>query len=183
MINNFKTFFLNSNRYFFYNFLIELFETIKLHSLFEASMLPLTVSSLMRSQEEQFFINGNLPEFHLADIPDIWIGLSGSQHAILVLFPLSLSLLKRPLSSTRSRRCSPDKDQDGHFRWVDKTEVTFSNYGPGWPRNTDNIWDCGQIFTGETGNTGARLRGPSESSQLLLRVQGTTTACGKPATA
>lgn len=53
-------------------------------------MLPLTVSSLMRSQEEQFFINGNLPEFHLADIPDIWIGLSGSQHAILVLFPLSL---------------------------------------------------------------------------------------------
>lgn len=54
-------------------------------------MLPLTVSSLMRSQEEQFFINGNLPEFHLVDIPDIWIGLSGSQHAILVLFPLSLS--------------------------------------------------------------------------------------------
>lgn len=43
----------------------------------------------------------------------------------------------------------PDKDQDGHFKWVDKTEITFSNYGAGWPRNTENFWDCGQIFTGE----------------------------------
>lgn len=42
----------------------------------------------MRSQEEQFFINGKLPDFHQVDIPDIWIGLSGSQHATLVLFPL-----------------------------------------------------------------------------------------------
>ncbi|XP_049459415.1 macrophage mannose receptor 1 [Epinephelus fuscoguttatus] len=72
---------------------------------------------IINSQEEQFFINGNLPDFHHIDIPDIWIGLS-------------------------------DKDQDGHFKWVDKTEVTFSNYGPGWPRNTEHFWDCGQIFTG-----------------------------------
>uniref|UniRef100_A0A674MZJ4 C-type lectin domain-containing protein n=1 Tax=Takifugu rubripes TaxID=31033 RepID=A0A674MZJ4_TAKRU len=35
--------------------------------------LPLTVSSLMCSQEEQFFINGKLPDFHQVDIPDIWI--------------------------------------------------------------------------------------------------------------
>ncbi|KAF7670463.1 hypothetical protein LDENG_00124860, partial [Lucifuga dentata] len=72
---------------------------------------------IINSQEEQFFINGKLPDFHQVDIPDIWIGLS-------------------------------DKDQDGVFRWVDKTAISFSNYGPGWPRNTENIWDCGQIFTG-----------------------------------
>ncbi|XP_029941424.1 macrophage mannose receptor 1-like [Salarias fasciatus] len=41
-----------------------------------------------------------------------------------------------------------DKDKDGTFQWVDKSKVTFSNYGPGWPRNTANFWDCGQIFTG-----------------------------------
>lgn len=42
----------------------------------------------------------------------------------------------------------PDKDQDGDFKWVDKSPIQFSNYGPGWPRNTANFWDCGQIFTG-----------------------------------
>lgn len=31
----------------------------------------------MCSQEEQYFINGKLPDFHQVDIPDIWIGLSG----------------------------------------------------------------------------------------------------------
>ncbi|XP_005917437.1 macrophage mannose receptor 1 [Haplochromis burtoni] len=72
---------------------------------------------IINSQEEQYFINGKLPDFHQVDIPDMWIGLS-------------------------------DKDQDGHFKWVDKTEITFSNYGAGWPRNTENFWDCGQIFTG-----------------------------------
>lgn len=57
-------------------------------------------------------------------------------------------------------RASTDKDQDGHFRWVDKTEVTFSNYGPGWPQNTANIWDCGQIFTGgKHTNAGPSARG------------------------
>ncbi|XP_074546917.1 uncharacterized protein LOC141805663 [Halichoeres trimaculatus] len=72
---------------------------------------------IINSQEEQFFINGRLPDFHQVDIPDIWLGLS-------------------------------DKDQDGHFRWVDKTDITFSNYGSGWPQNTVGVWDCGQIFTG-----------------------------------
>ncbi|XP_026210251.1 C-type mannose receptor 2, partial [Anabas testudineus] len=72
---------------------------------------------IINSQEEQFFINGNLPDFHHVDIPDIWIGLS-------------------------------DKDKDGVFKWVDKTPVTFSNYGSGWPKNTIDVWDCGQIFTG-----------------------------------
>ncbi|KAM4528248.1 uncharacterized protein PAE49_000185 [Odontesthes bonariensis] len=72
---------------------------------------------IVNSQEEQFFINSKLPDFHQVDIPDIWIGLS-------------------------------DMDQDGSFRWVDKTEVKFSNYGAGWPKNTANTWDCGQIFTG-----------------------------------
>ncbi|XP_026154124.1 macrophage mannose receptor 1 isoform X2 [Mastacembelus armatus] len=72
---------------------------------------------IINSQEEQFFINGYLPDFHQVDIPDIWIGLS-------------------------------DKDQDGNFKWVDRTDIQFSNYGPGWPRNTVGLWDCGQIFTG-----------------------------------
>ncbi|XP_068609207.1 uncharacterized protein [Brachionichthys hirsutus] len=72
---------------------------------------------IIDSPEEQYFINGKLPDFHHVDIPDIWIGLS-------------------------------DKDQDGEFRWVDKSEVTFSNYGSGSPRNTPNMVDCGQIFTG-----------------------------------
>ncbi|CAG5867752.1 unnamed protein product [Menidia menidia] len=72
---------------------------------------------IINSQEEQFFINSKLPDFHNADVPDLWIGLS-------------------------------DMDQDGAFRWVDKSEVTFSNYGAGWPKNTANMWDCGQIFTG-----------------------------------
>uniref|UniRef100_A0A3P9LRE2 C-type lectin domain-containing protein n=1 Tax=Oryzias latipes TaxID=8090 RepID=A0A3P9LRE2_ORYLA len=39
---------------------------------------------------------------------------------------------------------------DGVFKWVDKTDTTFSNYGPGWPRNTEGSWDCGQIFTGRS---------------------------------
>ncbi|XP_068430349.1 uncharacterized protein [Clinocottus analis] len=72
---------------------------------------------IINSQEEQFFINGNLPDFHQVDVPDIWIGLS-------------------------------DKDQDGDFKWVDKSPVTFSNYGPSWPKNTAGTWDCGQIYTG-----------------------------------
>lgn len=72
---------------------------------------------IINSQEEQFYINGFLPDFHQVDIPDIWIGLS-------------------------------DKDQDGSFRWVDKSEIKFSNYASGFPRNTENFWDCGQIFTG-----------------------------------
>ncbi|TNN53351.1 Macrophage mannose receptor 1 [Liparis tanakae] len=72
---------------------------------------------IINSQEEQFFINGKLPDFHLVDVPDIWIGLS-------------------------------DKDQDGEFKWTDKSPITFSNYGPSWPQNTADTWDCGQIYTG-----------------------------------
>lgn len=46
-------------------------------------MFSLTVSALMLvcSQEEQFYINGNLPDFHQVNVPDIWIGLSGTSHA------------------------------------------------------------------------------------------------------
>nr|XP_020506487.1 macrophage mannose receptor 1-like [Labrus bergylta] len=83
---------------------------------------------IINSQEEQFFINGKLPDFHQVDIPDIWLGLS-------------------------------DKDQDGDFRWVDKTQITFSNYGPGWPQNTANVWDCGQIFTDSHCDSGYLLYG------------------------
>ncbi|XP_071751059.2 uncharacterized protein LOC139908314 [Centroberyx gerrardi] len=72
---------------------------------------------IIKSPEEQYYINGQLPDFHQVDIPDIWIGLS-------------------------------DKDQDNKFTWVDKTETTFTNWGSGWPQNTVNAWDCGQIFTG-----------------------------------
>ncbi|KAK5879066.1 hypothetical protein CesoFtcFv8_024411 [Champsocephalus esox] len=72
---------------------------------------------IINNQDEQFYINGKLPDFHQVEIPDLWIGLS-------------------------------DKDQDGAFKWVDKSLVTFSNYLPGWPKNTVATWDCGQIFTG-----------------------------------
>lgn len=41
-----------------------------------------------------------------------------------------------------------DMYQDGDFKWTDKSKITFSNYGTGWPRNTENTWDCGQIYTG-----------------------------------
>lgn len=34
----------------------------------------------MCSQEEQHYINGLLPNFHQAAVPDIWIGLSGTRH-------------------------------------------------------------------------------------------------------
>lgn len=43
----------------------------------------------------------------------------------------------------------PDKDQDGTFRWVDKTAVEFSNWSPNFPQNTADQWDCGQIYTGK----------------------------------
>lgn len=59
-------------------------------------------------------------------------------------------------------------DQDGHFRWVDKTEVKFSNYGPGWPHNTANIWDCGQIFTGENPKRGAEVASQPEPTELSV---------------
>lgn len=42
----------------------------------------------------------------------------------------------------------PDMYKDGEFKWVDKSAITFTNYGPGWPTNTVDAWDCGQIFTG-----------------------------------
>lgn len=44
---------------------------------------------------------------------------------------------------------SSDKDQDGNFQWVDKTHVEFSNWRENFPQNTANMWDCGQIYTGE----------------------------------
>lgn len=40
------------------------------------------------SEEEQFFINAQLPDFHLVDVPDLWIGISGEwsiEHNILLL--------------------------------------------------------------------------------------------------
>lgn len=40
------------------------------------------VSFLVCSQEEQFYINGKLPDFHQVDVPDVWIGLSGTLHAV-----------------------------------------------------------------------------------------------------
>jgi len=49
---------------------------------------------------------------------------------------------------------SPDKDQDGEFKWIDKSPITFSNYGPNWPQNTADSWDCGQIYTGRNGHSG-----------------------------
>jgi len=108
----------------------------------------------MHSQEEQFFINAKLPDFHHVDIPDIWIGLSGTLQTRF-WWPFWNYWTILPHLWTQSKglhfSClSPDKDQDGSFRWVDKTEVKFSNYGDGWPKNTADTWDCGQIFTGGT---------------------------------
>ncbi|CAL8384873.1 unnamed protein product [Gadus morhua 'NCC'] len=72
---------------------------------------------IINSQEEQYYINGFLPDLHHIDIPDLWIGLS-------------------------------DKETDGTWAWVDRSPLTLTNWGPGSPRNTDKVWDCGQIFTG-----------------------------------
>lgn len=86
----------------------------------------------IKNQEEQYYINGQLPDFHQVDVPDIWIGLS-------------------------------DKDQDGNFQWVDKTALQFTNWKPGYPKDTTSMWDCGQIYTGnyngkwETTNCNKRL--------------------------
>ncbi|XP_062340567.1 macrophage mannose receptor 1 [Osmerus eperlanus] len=71
----------------------------------------------VKSQDEQYFLNSRLPDFHQTDVPDVWIGVS-------------------------------DKDQDGTFQWVDKNPITIPNWSPGFPKNTANLWDCGQIFTG-----------------------------------
>lgn len=93
----------------------------------------------------------------------------------LAFFPLY------PHVRFHERSSLTDKDQDGHFRWVDKSEVTYSNYGPGWPQNTANIWDCGQIFTG--GNAPSVRGGRNPKTEVLFRFQGITTACGKRPTA
>lgn len=111
------------------------------------------------SQDEQFFINGYLPDFHQVDIPDIWIGLSGTlqtirfnvycERTLKKILSWQMWLLKTPFLLIFLFVMLPDKDQDGKFKWVDKSDITFSNYGPGWPRNTAGLWDCGQIFTGK----------------------------------
>uniref|UniRef100_A0AAY5ECJ7 C-type lectin domain-containing protein n=1 Tax=Electrophorus electricus TaxID=8005 RepID=A0AAY5ECJ7_ELEEL len=44
---------------------------------------------------------------------------------------------------------STDKGQDGVFKWVDNTDIQFSNWSPNFPRNTEKFWDCGQIYTGK----------------------------------
>ncbi|XP_062410864.1 macrophage mannose receptor 1-like [Sardina pilchardus] len=41
-----------------------------------------------------------------------------------------------------------DKDQDGNLQWVDKTSVEYSNWRSGFPVYTEDMWDCGQIYTG-----------------------------------
>ncbi|KAL0965895.1 hypothetical protein UPYG_G00287370 [Umbra pygmaea] len=42
-----------------------------------------------------------------------------------------------------------DKDKDGTFKWVDNTDIPISNWKSGYPMNTVNLWDCGQIYTGD----------------------------------
>ncbi|XP_036384637.1 C-type mannose receptor 2 [Megalops cyprinoides] len=34
----------------------------------------------IKSEEEQFFINAQLPDLHQVDVPDVWIGVSGNYH-------------------------------------------------------------------------------------------------------
>ncbi|KAJ8338950.1 hypothetical protein SKAU_G00357360 [Synaphobranchus kaupii] len=45
------------------------------------------------------------------------------------------------------KRGLDNKDQDGTFQWVDKTAISYSNWNANFPRNTQTIWDCGQIYT------------------------------------
>ncbi|KAJ8402327.1 hypothetical protein AAFF_G00368160 [Aldrovandia affinis] len=71
----------------------------------------------IKSAEEQFFVNAQLPDLHQSSVPDVWIGVS-------------------------------DKDHDGTFQWVDKTPITYANWNPNFPQDTDQYWDCGQIYTG-----------------------------------
>lgn len=106
------------------------------------------------SQEEQFYINGQLPDFHQLEVPDVWIGLSGELSVEIVHVNLS-NQWKYTLNTRReSIVCvvSSDKDQDGNFQWVDKTHLEFSNWRANFPQNTANMWDCGQIYTGEEEN-------------------------------
>nr|XP_015217385.1 PREDICTED: macrophage mannose receptor 1-like [Lepisosteus oculatus] len=81
---------------------------------FNLGALLLTI----KSEQEQFYINGFLPDLQQVEVPDIWIGLS-------------------------------DKETDGTFQWEDKKPVTFQNWAPSHPHNTANMWDCGQIYTGD----------------------------------
>ncbi|XP_035247102.1 macrophage mannose receptor 1 [Anguilla anguilla] len=71
----------------------------------------------IKSEEEQFFINAQLPDLHQVDVPDVWIGIS-------------------------------DKNQDGTFQWADNDAISYTNWNLNFPRNTQNVWDCGQIYTG-----------------------------------
>uniref|UniRef100_A0AAQ5Z2R9 C-type lectin domain-containing protein n=1 Tax=Amphiprion ocellaris TaxID=80972 RepID=A0AAQ5Z2R9_AMPOC len=47
-----------------------------------------------------------------------------------MLFPLTLWIIMLP-----------DMYEDGVFKWVDKSAIQFSNYGSGWPKNTEKMWD------------------------------------------
>lgn len=82
-----------------------------------------------------------------------WRSLTyGSVYQVLLMWNKEMSAIndfwKCPFPFIILFVMSPDKDQDGAFKWVDKSPVTFSNYLPGWPKNTVATWDCGQIFTG-----------------------------------
>uniref|UniRef100_S4RGX6 C-type lectin domain-containing protein n=1 Tax=Petromyzon marinus TaxID=7757 RepID=S4RGX6_PETMA len=45
-----------------------------------------------------------------------------------------------------------DKERDGEMKWSDGTAVSgFTNWAANHPRNTPGRWDCGQIYTGESG--------------------------------
>ncbi|KAK5617685.1 hypothetical protein CRENBAI_001663 [Crenichthys baileyi] len=97
------------------------------------------------SVQENTFVMGTLSLTHL----DFWIGLS-------TLKCNKISCQVDPGNSnfawSDAMRLDytnwDDMYQDGDFKWEDKSKIQFSNYGAGWPRNTANMWDCGQIFTG-----------------------------------
>lgn len=38
---------------------------------------------LCSSQDEQYFVNAQLPDLHQVDVPDVWIGISGITHFCL----------------------------------------------------------------------------------------------------
>lgn len=147
-----------------------MFEITKLHNLFEKRpCCPWLCPHLCTAKKNSSSSTANFQTSTKWTFPTFGLVYQVPNMLHWFFSHFLFTLGKCPLLLTHSHWCPPDKDQDGHFRWVDKNEVTFSNYGPGWPKNMANIWDCGQIFTGESPvKHWVEAASQSESTELLF---------------
>lgn len=51
------------------------------------------------SEEEQFFINAQLPDFHQVDIPDLWIGISGEWYSPCKIIKMNAPIREKSFKS------------------------------------------------------------------------------------